>query len=232
MQVGNSWRTTEDIAPNWPSMLVNLDDTVGLAKYAGPGGWNDPDILEVRNIRGDPMPSQTACCRGILSTSQWHLAAVAHVPACFPHDVCHCRPHAVARSGPGPRCCTGTVDLLEHGCPCLQVGNGGLTLNEQRSHFALWALLKSPLMVGTDLAKLPPEGFRILLAKEVIAVNQDPLGVAGDLVWKEGPSEVRPPSTGSPRSPSVRVYARRFEQFLSECRPLMLLSATGYAPPL
>ena len=72
----------------------------------------------------------------------------------------------------------------------LQVGNGDLTINEQRSHFALWALLKSPLMVGTDLAKLSNESYKILLSKEVIAVNQDELGIAGDLVWKEGPAEV------------------------------------------
>lgn len=71
----------------------------------------------------------------------------------------------------------------------MQVGNGDLTLNEQRSHFALWALLKSPLMVGTDLASIAPEVLDILLAKEVLAVNQDALGVAGDLVWKEGPAE-------------------------------------------
>lgn len=63
-------------------------------------------------------------------------------------------------------------------------------INEQRSHFALWALLKSPLMVGTDLATLTKESYRILLSKEVIAVNQDELGVAGDLIWKEGPAEV------------------------------------------
>ena len=73
----------------------------------------------------------------------------------------------------------------------VKVGNGDLSLNEQRSHFALWALLKAPLMVGADLAKLPEESYSILLAKEVIAVNQDSLGVAGDLVWKEGPAEVR-----------------------------------------
>ena len=72
----------------------------------------------------------------------------------------------------------------------LQVGNGDLTVNEQRSHFALWALLKAPLMVGTDLAELPEESLKILLAKEVIAVNQDELGIAGDLIWKEGPAEV------------------------------------------
>ena len=66
-------------------------------------------------------------------------------------------------------------------------------MNEQRSHFALWALLKAPLMVGADLSKLSAEGFKILLAKEVIAVNQDKLGVAGDLVSKTGPAEVGRP---------------------------------------
>ena len=45
-------------------------------------------------------------------------------------------------------------------------------------------------MVGTDLAKLPAESYEILLAKEVLAVNQDDMGVAGDLVWKQGPTEV------------------------------------------
>ena len=75
----------------------------------------------------------------------------------------------------------------------MQVGNGDLTLNEQRSHFALWALLKAPLMVGADLSKLTAEGYKILLAKEVIAVNQDKLGVAGDLVSKTGPAEVCKP---------------------------------------
>jgi len=65
VQVGNSWRTTEDIAPNWPSVLANLDNTVGLAKYAGPGGWNDPDILEVYY----PSPPQHAALYGLVSCS-------------------------------------------------------------------------------------------------------------------------------------------------------------------
>lgn len=78
-------------------------------------------------------------------------------------------------------------------CMCLQVGNKGLTENEQRSHFALWSLLKSPLFIGADLRSLSKSALEILTASEVIAVNQDPLGVAGDLIWKEGPLEV---STG------------------------------------
>lgn len=65
-----------------------------------------------------------------------------------------------------------------------------MTVNEQRSHFALWALLKSPLFIGADLRTLSKEAKEILTAAEVIAVNQDPLGVAGDLVWKQGPLEV------------------------------------------
>ena len=71
-----------------------------------------------------------------------------------------------------------------------QVGNSGLLENEQRSHFALWCLLKSPLFIGADLRKLSKSAAEILTASEVIAVNQDPLGVAGDLIWKEGPIEV------------------------------------------
>lgn len=63
-------------------------------------------------------------------------------------------------------------------------------MNEQRSHFALWYLLKSPLFIGADLRSLSREAKQILTAGEVIAVNQDPLGVAGDLVWKQGPLEV------------------------------------------
>ena len=70
------------------------------------------------------------------------------------------------------------------------MGNRGLTENEQRSHFALWSLLKSPLFIGADLRTLSKAALEILTAEEVIAVNQDPLGVAGDLIWKEGPLEV------------------------------------------
>jgi hypothetical protein len=44
---GNLWRTSPDIEPTWESMLRNLDSTVGRELYAGPGRWNDPDMLAV-----------------------------------------------------------------------------------------------------------------------------------------------------------------------------------------
>jgi alpha-galactosidase len=47
--VGHLWRTTGDISDRWESFLRLLDQQAGLEKYAGPGGWNDPDMLEVGN---------------------------------------------------------------------------------------------------------------------------------------------------------------------------------------
>ncbi len=44
--VGNSWRTTGDISDNWKSIMSILDQQVAITQYAGPGGFNDPDMLE------------------------------------------------------------------------------------------------------------------------------------------------------------------------------------------
>ncbi|KAG5530784.1 hypothetical protein RHGRI_025680 [Rhododendron griersonianum] len=48
-KVGNSWRTTNDIADTWESMVSRADMNEFYAEYARPGGWNDPDMLEVGN---------------------------------------------------------------------------------------------------------------------------------------------------------------------------------------
>ena len=63
----------------------------------------------------------------------------------------------------------------------LEIGNGQLTLAEQRSHFALWCLMKSPLIIGTDVRALQPAQLAILLNKRLIAINQDDLAVQGTL---------------------------------------------------
>ncbi|HTV84854.1 MAG TPA: glycoside hydrolase family 27 protein [Dyella sp.] len=103
-----SWRTTGDISDNYASMLKNFKQNVVLDRYATPGHWNDPDMLEV--------------------------------------------------------------------------GNGGMTDVEYRSHFSLWAIMAAPLLIGTDLRTIKPDALKILLNKEVIAVDQDPLGVQGKQV--------------------------------------------------
>jgi alpha-galactosidase len=46
---GNLWRTTGDISDTWTSMIANIEKQVPTAPYAGPGHWNDPDMLEIGN---------------------------------------------------------------------------------------------------------------------------------------------------------------------------------------
>ncbi len=110
--VGHLWRTTGDISDSWSSMLSILKQNLPLAPYAGPGRWNDPDMLEV--------------------------------------------------------------------------GNGGMTDTEYRSHFSLWSVMAAPLLIGTDLRKASRATYEILGNKEVIAVDQDPLGKQGVVVSSGG----------------------------------------------
>ncbi len=119
------WRTTGDISDTWASMTHLLDLQVGLEGYAGPGGWNDPDMLEV--------------------------------------------------------------------------GNGGMTDTEYRSHFALWSLLDAPLLAGNDLRSMSEATKKILLNKDLLAVNQDRGGKQGRKVRDDGDTEVwaKPLSDGS-----------------------------------
>ncbi|CAG9330244.1 unnamed protein product [Blepharisma stoltei] len=100
---GNSWRTTQDIKDVWQSMMLNFYLNSMHSQYAGPGGWNDPDMLEV--------------------------------------------------------------------------GNGGMNFEEYKSHFSLWALSKAPLIIGCDLTQMSNETLYILGNSDVIAINQDPLGI-------------------------------------------------------
>jgi alpha-galactosidase len=58
----------------------------------------------------------------------------------------------------------------------LEIGNGGMTDTEYRSHFSLWAAMNAPLLIGTDLRKASPATMDILRNREIIALNQDPLG--------------------------------------------------------
>lgn len=79
----------------------------------------------------------------------------------------------------------------------LQVGNGGLMYEEEVSliiihsfvtlqiaHFSLWAALKSPLLISTDLTRITQASLDILMNTEIIAINQDPLGKSAHLVYR------------------------------------------------
>ncbi len=108
--IGNLWRTTEDIQDCWDCIndwggigwTLILDKQSGLEQYAGPGHWNDPDMLEV--------------------------------------------------------------------------GNGGMSDKEYRAHFSMWCMLSAPLMAGNDIRNMSESIKKILTNKEVISLDQDPLG--------------------------------------------------------
>ena len=119
---GNLWRTTDDIRDNYRSMALIGFSQAGLEKFAGPGHWNDPDMLEI--------------------------------------------------------------------------GNGGMTTDQYRSQMSLWSILAAPLLAGNDLSKMDETTKSILMNKEVIAVDQDKLGVQGNRI---GPPQiwVKPLSDGS-----------------------------------
>ena len=113
---GNLWRTTGDIDPHWDRIYTILEQQDGLAKYSGPGHWNDPDMLEV--------------------------------------------------------------------------GNGKLSVAENRAHFSMWAMLAAPLLAGNDLPHMKPEIKAILTNSDVIAIDQDKLGKQGTRAYSDGEVEV------------------------------------------
>jgi alpha-galactosidase len=72
----------------------------------------------------------------------------------------------------------------------LEVGNGGMTKEEYRAHFSMWAMFSAPLLAGNDISNMTPDTKEILLNKEVIAIDQDALGQQGRRVKKIGDLEV------------------------------------------
>jgi alpha-galactosidase len=61
----------------------------------------------------------------------------------------------------------------------LEIGNGKLTQGENRAHFSMWSMLAAPLIAGNDLRNMTKDIVEVLTNKEVIAVNQDSLGIQG-----------------------------------------------------
>ena len=72
----------------------------------------------------------------------------------------------------------------------LEVGNGNLSYDENVAHFSLWCILAAPLMLGNDIRTMTDEVLEIITNREVIAINQDPLGRQGKKVRDDGDFEV------------------------------------------
>jgi alpha-galactosidase len=72
----------------------------------------------------------------------------------------------------------------------LEIGNGGMTDTEYRTHMSLWAMLAAPLLAGNDLRSMSPATAGILMNSEVVAVDQDKLGQQGRQISKSGDQEI------------------------------------------
>jgi len=72
----------------------------------------------------------------------------------------------------------------------LEIGNGGMSNDEYKTHMSLWAMLAAPLLAGNDLRSMTPDVLEILTNREVIAVDQDKAGKQGKRAWQSGEQEI------------------------------------------
>jgi alpha-galactosidase len=72
----------------------------------------------------------------------------------------------------------------------LEVGRGGMTDTEMRSHFALWAVMAAPLIAGNDLRSMSSQTSAILTNRTLVAINQDPLALQATQVSNDGTRRV------------------------------------------
>jgi alpha-galactosidase len=72
----------------------------------------------------------------------------------------------------------------------LEIGNGGMTVREYRTHLSLWSMVGAPLIAGNDLRSMTREIQDILTNREVLAVDQDKLGKGGARIASNGDTEV------------------------------------------
>jgi alpha-galactosidase len=129
---------------------------------------------------------------GVSIANSWRISGDIYDSFSRPDDRCSCTandPSSPWCVSPGAHCSVLTIlnkvapyaDRSQPGgwqdLDALEVGLGGMTTEEYKAHFALWAALKSPLLIGADLRTLTPEALKILNNPAILAINQDPLGV-------------------------------------------------------
>lgn len=64
------------------------------------------------------------------------------------------------------------------------IGNSHLTMGQSRAQMGVWSMIPGPLLMSNDLTNMAPGARDILINKNVILVNQDPLGIPGKRIYK------------------------------------------------
>ncbi|RKT52921.1 NPCBM/NEW2 domain-containing protein [Saccharothrix australiensis] len=107
----------------------------------------------------------------------------------------------------------------------LEVGNGGMTPTEYRSHFSLWSIMAAPLLIGTDLRAADAGTFEILTNRDVLAVDQDVLGVQGRRIRSaDGVDVIVKPLAGGDKA--VALFNKNADEATVETS----LSEIGFGP--
>eukprot|EP00040_Diaphanoeca_grandis_P031936 m.192325 g.192325 ORF g.192325 m.192325 type:complete len:645 (-) comp32461_c0_seq1:111-2045(-) len=101
----------------------------------------------------------------------------------------------------------------------LEIGNGPLTIAEQRSHFALWCVMKSPLIIGADVRALSADSLAILKNPHLIAINQDALGIQGTLRSVSATPNLENHSQPYQTQGQTREQTQPLSQLQSQARP-------------
>jgi alpha-galactosidase len=99
----------------------------------------------------------------------------------------------------------------------MEIGNQGLTPTECRSHFAMWCMLAAPLIAGNNISTMNDTIRTILTAPEIIAIDQDPLGIQGTRIRNENGLQVwqKPLSDGSVAVALLNLTTSDAEMFVS-----------------
>src|SRR5437773_6955741 len=130
--------------------------------------WRDAIVASGRPIllsASDNNPSDEPWAWGPITAHQWRMSDdISDDWATMIRNFDQNAAHAAA-TGPGT---SNDPDMLE-------IGNGGMTDTEYRTHMGLWALMSAPLIAGNDVRSISPSILAILTDPEVIAVDQDPL---------------------------------------------------------
>ncbi|MGB0082912.1 MAG: glycoside hydrolase family 27 protein [Terracidiphilus sp.] len=92
----NLWRTGGDIQANWQSIYSILNEQAGLAKYAGPGHWNDPDMLEVGNGQATGANNQMRYLTLAENRTHFSMWAMLAAPLLAGNDLPNMKPEILA----------------------------------------------------------------------------------------------------------------------------------------
>ncbi|KAJ9296199.1 hypothetical protein DTO271G3_5340 [Paecilomyces variotii] len=111
----------------------------------------------------------------------------------------------------------------------LEVGTGVFTIPEEQTHFSLWAILKSPLIIGADLTSVGNDSLAVMMQKDVISFNQDIIGTSASLQrrWSDDGHEVWSGPLSGNRTVAALINWKREERRLTLDLPDIGLQYAG-----